>query len=258
MPSTKTSDESAAATLTGAELIRAVQSALNVKLTVSQILAFIAAAKTFTDPTVSGTATIGGSSPAAIDFPNAGDTEVTASGGGDINIAPAVRFNGGIKDNTDALGTNRDVLMSNGTDIVWRGRQPVNLQYCTAAISTTFGTTEAFFGGANGYRNVVRLDLTNFTQARIVFTVGGTTPVASSLVSMQYYTSSSATIGDYLDMGASGAVEVSLPATPNLCTAGAWTDLAAGAKADVFVLVICIAPSGSTSVTSQSVCLQFR
>lgn len=214
--------------------------------------------KTLASPTVTGTMTVGGASAATIDYPNAGDTNVTATGGGKIIYAPGVRFNGGVFDSAGADGAAGDVLMSDGSDIVWRGRQATAYAYTNSAVSTTFATTETFLGGANGYRSQVRLDLSNYTQARVVFTTGSTTPVASSLVSMQYYTSSSATIGDYLSMAASGEVEVSLPATANLCTAGAWTDLATGAKGDVFVVVICVAPSGSTSVTTQSVSLQFR
>lgn len=258
MPATKTSDESAAATLTGTELIRVVQSALNVKLTVNQILDFIAAAKTFTDPTILGALTLGGGSPFALDLPNAGASEITASGGADVNIAPTLRFNGGFKDSAGALGAAGDVFMSNGTKGVWRGRQPMVFPYVTSATSHTASSTAGFFE-TSGNRRQTKIDLTNFTQARIVASMGSTAPVADTQIYVRYYTATSTTFADWLPMGpASADVTVLLPNAANACTAGAWTDLVAGAKADVFIVCGCVAPSGSTGIAATSITIQFR
>lgn len=93
------------------------------------------------------------------------------------------------------------------------------------------------------HRHVLKIDLTNFTQCRLVVNKQGTAGGASSKLILKYATSFSTTVGNYSNIGTS---EVSVATNnTNTVTATAWTNLAAGAIADVF---ICVSGSGGDGV----------
>lgn len=106
------------------------------------------------------------------------------------------------------------------------------------------------------YRTKSKLDLTNFTQCRIVVQMRGTAGSAGSKLIARYKTTDSTTASDFSDIGTS---EISATITSsNTITTSSWIDLAAGAKADVFVVVVGSGGNGSTSPTVGSIHLQFR
>lgn len=106
------------------------------------------------------------------------------------------------------------------------------------------------------YRTKTKLDLTNFTQCRIVIQTRGTAGATGAKLIAKYKTTDSTTASDFSDIG-TGEVSATIDSS-NTITTSSWTDLAADAKADVFVVVVGSGGNGSTSPTVGSVHLQFR
>lgn len=104
--------------------------------------------------------------------------------------------------------------------------------------------------------NVFPVDLTHATQARIyVYTV--TTGSAGSKLSIKYKTGAwSATAGDYSDIGTS-EVAATVDAA-NTYTDSGWINLAAGAKAEVYVSVFGLGGNGVADPTFNILGVQFR
>ena len=100
---------------------------------------------------------------------------------------------------------------------------------------TNQANSEQFLGNSN--RNIVKLDLTNYTDVRLRIRVAvGSASVNNPRVYLEYRaTTFSTTIGDYLAIGAS-AVNVSLTTAGWVETA--WIALVAGAKADVWIALL--------------------
>ena len=119
---------------------------------------------------------------------------------------------------------------------------------------TNMPAAVTFFSGS--HRHVTRADLTNYSQVRFVVNKQGTAGQSGSKLILRYRTAFSTTVGNYSDIGAS---EVSVAVdTTNTVLSTAWTDLAAGAKADVFV---CIAGSGGNGTIDPifgSISAQFK
>lgn len=89
---------------------------------------------------------------------------------------------------------------------------------------------------ANSNSNITKLDLTRFSQVKLTVMVSvGSASANSPAVSLRYSTTYTTTASSYLAIGTS-AVSASL-ATSTLVDTG-WIDLAAGAKAEVFVAII--------------------
>jgi hypothetical protein len=106
----------------------------------------------------------------------------------------------------------------------------------TAVNLTDQATAEQFFNNAN--RNITKIDLTGYTQCRLIarVTTGSASANTPRLI-LKYHTSFSTTVGDYVDIGTS-AVVASLTNT-GVIDSG-WIALAAGAKADIFLAVTMI------------------
>lgn len=261
MANTKTSDESAAATLTGAELVRAVQSAANVKLTINQILAFIAAAKTFTDATLAGTTTFSGTGGLTLDNASASDGAISSSGGGKINITAPIQLSGTVKDDAGSFGTAGYALITDGAGNVTfqfiKRSCPLHFLCYPGTTTGSIGSTETFVGGNN--RSVVLFDTTGFTRVRIRCHVGGTASNATTTLSLKYYTSASATLADYLVPGSgSTAVSATLAASVSTACASAWVDLTAGAIGAVYwVLTVKDTANAALNPSLSSVSAEF-
>lgn len=93
-------------------------------------------------------------------------------------------------------------------------------------------------------RHIKRADLTGFTQIRILVNKTGTAGFAGSKFVVRYFTSYSTTASDYLDAGTSivaAAIDVTTFAP------SAWVNLAAGAKADVYLAIIGLDGDGIVS-----------
>ena len=106
------------------------------------------------------------------------------------------------------------------------------------------------------HRHVGLVDLSGYTQCRFIVNKQGTAGVAGSKFILRYYTSFSTTVADYLDIG-TGEVSVAVNTT-NSVLSTAWIDLAAGAKADVFVAVIGSGGNGTIDPIFGSVSAQFK
>lgn len=105
----------------------------------------------------------------------------------------------------------------------------------TANITLTNQANAAQFL-ANSNRNITKVDLTGYTQARLVCRViTGSASVNSPRIYARYRTTFSTTVGDYLLMGAT-EIQCSLSST-GVADSG-WIDLVSGAQADVFLTVI--------------------
>jgi len=111
-----------------------------------------------------------------------------------------------------------------------------------------------FFSGS--HRHVTRADLTNYSQVRFVVNKQGTAGQSGSKLILRYRTAFSTTVGNYSDIGAS---EVSVAVdTTNTVLSTAWTDLAAGAKADVFVCVVGSGGDGVLDPRFGNIAAQFK
>jgi hypothetical protein len=104
-----------------------------------------------------------------------------------------------------------------------------------AALTWTNMTAAAGFLGVS-HRHVDRVDLTGYTQVRLRVNKQATAGAAASKAILSYKAAPfSVTVGDYVNIGTS---EVSVAVNvANAYLETAWIDLAAGAKADVFVAV---------------------
>jgi hypothetical protein len=107
-----------------------------------------------------------------------------------------------------------------------------------------------------GHRHVVKVDLTNYTQCRLVVNKQGTAGAAASKFILRYRTAFSVTVGDYSDIG-TGEVSVATNTTNNVLST-AWINLATGAKADVFVCVVGSGGDGAVDPVFGSVIAQFK
>lgn len=117
---------------------------------------------------------------------------------------------------------------------------------------TDVAAGDAFLGKSNS--NIRRADLTDFTQVRFHCRVTGAA-TAGTLIKLRYYTSFSTTIGDYVDVGTS-AVQVDLAATGH--STSSWIDLAAGAKADVYLAPVQTGGDGATDPAIRWLAAEFR
>ena len=99
-----------------------------------------------------------------------------------------------------------------------------------------------FFNASHRY--ATKVDLTSYTQARIVINKQATSGAAAAVLKVLYRTAFNTTVGNWVQLGASGHVQEAINAT-NTVIAGAWTSLATLAKADVF---LCLAGEGGDGV----------
>ncbi len=129
--------------------------------------------------------------------------------------------------------------------------------HADAGVSLTLtnqANAEQFLGNAN--RNITKVDLTNYTQVRLITRVVTASASANSpRVYAEYNTTGSLTVGTYSDIGTS-AVSCSL-STTGIIDSG-WVDLVSGAKADVFVIVIQNGGDAAADPALGGVYLHFR
>lgn len=128
------------------------------------------------------------------------------------------------------------------------------LNQLAAAAWTNMPVAETFFAGS--HRHATQVDLTDFTQVRLVVNKQATAGAANSIIFAKYRATFDATVGNWSAIGTS-AVSVAVN-VQNTVLASAWVDLAAGARADV--LVCCAGASGDGVLDPQfgAISLQFR
>lgn len=131
---------------------------------------------------------------------------------------------------------------------------PICVSTSANAAFTNMPAAETFL--FSSHRHVVRVDLTNFTQCRLVVNKQTTAGAAASKLYVKYATSFSTTVGSYSAIGTS-EVGVAINVQNTVLTSS-WIDLVTGAKADVFV---CVAGSGGDGVLDPgfgTICLQCK
>lgn len=102
---------------------------------------------------------------------------------------------------------------------------------------TNMPTALSFFlSSATVGKSIQRVDLTGYTQVRLRVNKQGTAGAAASKLILRYYTAWSEAVANYLDIGTS-EVSVAVNVTNSYLDTG-WVNLAAGAKADVFLALL--------------------
>lgn len=101
-----------------------------------------------------------------------------------------------------------------------------------------------------------KMDLTNFTECRIVCVMGGVAAPAGGKCIAKFKTTLGANDAAYAALGTS-AVEAAMD-TADTATASAWIPLAAAAKADVFVAVSTSGGDGAVDPVLGNLEVQFR
>jgi len=119
---------------------------------------------------------------------------------------------------------------------------------------TNMPAAATFWNGS--HRHVMKVDLTNFTQVRLVVNKQGTAGATASKLILRYRTAFSVTVGDYADIGTS-EVSVAVNVTNNVLTT-AWIALIAGAKADVFVALVGSGGDGVIDPIFGNIVAQFK
>jgi hypothetical protein len=107
------------------------------------------------------------------------------------------------------------------------------------------------------HRHVTKLDLANFTQARLVVNKQATAGAASSKIRLVYATTFQTAPAGYSQIG-TGEVACSPLNVTNTVLASGWVNLAAGAKTDVFVALIGSGGDGALDPAFGSIVAQFR
>jgi hypothetical protein len=127
----------------------------------------------------------------------------------------------------------------------------------TMAAGTWTNMPAASTVGFGTWVNAAKVDLSLFTQGRIVINKLGTAGASSAVIRVRYATSYSQIIGNYLQMGSSeiqGAINV----TNSMVDSG-WIDLVAGAKADnIFIVLNGINGDGVLDPVFGNIHVQFR
>jgi hypothetical protein len=129
-------------------------------------------------------------------------------------------------------------LISDGAGITW----------------TNMPVAVTFFAGSHRY--ATKVDLTNYTEARLIVNKQGTAGAAASVVRLRYITSFSTTVGNWLTIGSS-EVQVAVNVT-NTVLVSSWIPLVAGARADVFITLDGLGSDGILDPVFGSLVAQFR
>lgn len=125
----------------------------------------------------------------------------------------------------------------------------------SAAITlTNMALALGFFNASHRYAS--KVDLTNFTQCRLVVNKQGTAGAAASKIILRYRTSFDATPANWSDIGSS---EVSCAINvQNTVVVSNWINLVAGAKADVFICPLMSGGDGALDPIVGSIVAQFK
>lgn len=107
------------------------------------------------------------------------------------------------------------------------------------------------------HRHVLRVDLTNFTQVRLVVNKQSVAGGATSKIRLGFAATFQTTPAGYAAIGTS-EVAASPLNVQNAIVASAWIDLVAGAKADVFLALIGSGGDGALDPTFGSIVAQFK
>lgn len=121
-------------------------------------------------------------------------------------------------------------------------------------VLTNMALALAFLGTSN--RFATKVDLTSYTQVRLVVNKQGVAGAAAAKIILRYRTAFDATPANWLDIGTS---EVSCAINvQNAVLASAWIDLATLAKADVFICPLHSGGDGALDPVVGNIVAQFK
>jgi hypothetical protein len=119
---------------------------------------------------------------------------------------------------------------------------------------TNMPLAATFLSGS--HRHILKVDLTNFTQVRLIVNKQGTAGAAASKLILRYRTAFSTTVGDYSDIGTS---EVNVAVNvQNTVQVSNWINITANAKADVFVCLVGSGGDGALDPVFGNIIAQFK
>lgn len=119
---------------------------------------------------------------------------------------------------------------------------------------TNMPAAVTFFSGSHRY--ATKLNLTDYTDVRLIVNKQATAGAAASVVRLRYRTAFDTTVGNWLTAGTS-EVQVAVNVA-NTVQVSAWIPLVAGAKADVFVTLDGSGGDGVLDPAFGSIVAQFR
>lgn len=127
----------------------------------------------------------------------------------------------------------------------------------TGAAATTWTnmpSAATFFNGS--HRFATKVDLTNYTQCRLILNKQATAGAASAVVALIYRTAFDTTVGNWLTIGSS-SVQVAVNVQNTVLDSG-WIDLVAGAKGDVFITLVGSGGDGVIDPTFGTIVAEFK
>lgn len=107
------------------------------------------------------------------------------------------------------------------------------------------------------HQHVQRVDLTNFTQVRLVVNKQATAGDVASKLRLGFNAAFQTAVANYASIGVSEVAASPLNVT-NTVISSAWINLVAGAKADVFIALIGSGGNGVLDPAFGAIVAQFR
>lgn len=155
---------------------------------------------------------------------------------------------------SSVLGSG-DLVVSGSSGVL---RVPFSVPVLAATVWTNMPAAASFFlSTATVAKSATGIDLTNYTQCRLLVNKQGTSGASASKLILRYKASPfTQTVANYIDIGTS---EVSVAINVNnTFLATAWKTLAEGAKADVYVDIIGSGGDGVLDPAFGSVVVEFK
>jgi hypothetical protein len=132
---------------------------------------------------------------------------------------------------------------------------PIHVLGHSSAAWASMPAADTFLFGND--RHATQVDLSQFTQARLVVKMEGTAGAAGATLALRYVSPFSATVGDYLEVGDAAPVELAVDVADTLLVS-AWEDMASGALGDVALCVVGYDGDGAASPAFGNIYAQFR
>lgn len=131
-----------------------------------------------------------------------------------------------------------------GFAVVGDAYQPIKEVLLHADAGANFAMTNATLAerfAGNSARHIALANLKGYTECRLLSHVAvASASTGTPLLRVRYYTSWNGTFSNYLQLGASGHVQVSVfTGTASTLQDSGWTAMAAGAQADGIALAMC-------------------
>lgn len=201
---------------------------------------------------------------------NTGDQTITLTGGvtgsGVGSFAATVVTNANLTGVVTSTGNATaiadgalSIAKTSGLQTAITARHLVVPLTANAAITWTDMPAAATFLNGQSTRAVYKLDLTGYTECKIVVITAGVAAANTGRLAIKYKTTTySTTVGDYSDIG-TGATEVSASCTSTVSqTDSGWITMEAAARADVQVAIVGLGSNGTNDPVFGNIAIHFR